>query len=67
MNINVNRYNNFNRTNISNSNWNHSVEHRGAVPYRDQGSRDKFGQYDRQTAQSREQFRGRDDALGGMG
>ena len=34
VNINVNRYNNFNRTNISNGNWNHNVEspRRGAVP-----------------------------------
>jgi len=31
VNINVNRYNNFNRTNISNGNWNHRVEHRGGV------------------------------------
>ena len=65
VNINVNRYNSYNRTNISNNNWNHKVEHRGSVPYRDPGSRDKYGKYDRQAAQSREQFRGRDDALGG--
>ena len=37
VNINVNRYNNFNRTNISNGNWKHNGDHRGAVPYRDQG------------------------------
>ena len=37
VNVNVNRYNNFNRTNISNGNWNHNAEHRGAVPYRDKG------------------------------
>ena len=37
VNINVNRYNNFNRTNISNGNWKHNVNHRGAVPYRDKG------------------------------
>jgi hypothetical protein len=39
VNVNVNRYNNFNRTNISNGNWNHAAQHRGAVPYRDQGFR----------------------------
>ena len=33
VNVNVNRYNNFNRTNISNSNWQHNASHRGAVPY----------------------------------
>lgn len=67
VNVNVNRYNSFNRTNISNNNWNHNVNHRGAVPYRDAGSRDKYRQNDRQAAQAREQFRGRDDSLGGAG
>lgn len=67
VNINVNRYNSFNRTNISNSNWNHSAQHRGAVPYRDAGSRDKFNGTNRQAAQARDQFRGRDDSLGGAG
>ncbi len=67
VNINVNRYNNFNRTNISNGNWNHNVNHRGAVPYRDAGSRDKYRQNDRQAAQARDQFRGRNDSLGGAG
>ena len=67
VNINVNRYNNYNRTNINNSNWNHNVNHRGAVPYRDNGSRDKYKASDRQAAAAREQFRGRDDSLGGAG
>ena len=67
VNINVNRYNNFNRTNISNKNWSHNVNHRGAVPYRDAGSRDKYRQHDRSAMQAREQFRGRDDTLGGAG
>jgi hypothetical protein len=67
VNINVNKYNNFNRTNISNSNWNHDGNRRGSVPYRDQGSREKFGSHDRQAAQARDQFRGRDDGLGGGG
>ncbi len=67
VNVNVNRYNNFNRTNISNGNWSHNVNHRGAVPYRDSGSRDKYRQNDRQAAQAREQFRGREGPLGGVG
>ena len=67
VNINVNRYNNFNRTNINSGNWNHAAQHRGSVPYRDQGSRDKYGKTDRQAAQARDQFRGRDDSLGGKG
>jgi len=67
VNVNVNRYNNFNRTNINNSNWNHNVNHRGAVPYRDNGSRGKYGAQDRQAAQARDQFRGREGSLGGQG
>jgi hypothetical protein len=60
VNINVNRYNNFNRTNISNSNWQHNAAHREGVPYRDNASRQKYGNVDRQAAQAREQFRGRE-------
>jgi hypothetical protein len=60
VNVNVNKYNSFNRTNISNSNWNHNVEHRKGVEYRDKGSREKFGGgQQRPGADSREQFRGR--------
>ncbi len=67
VNIDIDRHNNFNRTNISNKEWNHKAEHRGSVPYRDTGSRDKYSKTDRQAAQAREQFRGRDDSLGGAG
>jgi hypothetical protein len=60
VNIDIDRYNNFNRTNISNKNWNHNVEHRRGVAYKDQNV---ARQYNRggnaQAAQSREQFRGR--------
>ena len=35
VNVNVNKYNNFNRTNIQNSNWQHNAEHRKGVQYRD--------------------------------
>jgi len=60
VNINTNRYNNFNRTNISNGNWSHNVEHRKGAGYRDQGSRDRFaGGQQRPGVDSREQFRGR--------
>jgi len=59
ININTNRYNNFNRTNISNGNWQHKPEHRKGAGYRDQGSRDKFGGGQRAGVDSREQFRGR--------
>ncbi len=57
--INVNNYNNFNRTNISNNKWQHNSEHRKGVQYRDKGTQQKFGKGDRQGAASREQFRGR--------
>ncbi|MFO1311427.1 MAG: DUF3300 domain-containing protein [Burkholderiales bacterium] len=59
VNVNVNRYNNFNRTNISNGNWNHNVDHRGAVPYRDQKVAQQYGRGQNPSAASREQFRGR--------
>jgi hypothetical protein len=43
VNINTNRYNNFNKTNIQNGNWSHSAEHRKGAGYRDQASQQKFG------------------------
>ncbi|HEY7904390.1 MAG TPA: DUF3300 domain-containing protein [Casimicrobiaceae bacterium] len=62
VNINVNRYNNFNRTNISNGNWNHNASHRGAVPYRDKGVAQQYGRGQSRDAASRDAFRGRADA-----
>ena len=43
VNVNVNRYNNFNRTNISNSNWSHNAAHRGGVPYANQRVAQQYG------------------------
>lgn len=61
--IDVNRYNSFNRTNINNKNWNHNVEHRRGVAYKDQNV---ARQYNRggnpQQVKAREDFRGRADA-----
>ncbi|MEF8722741.1 DUF3300 domain-containing protein [Candidatus Accumulibacter phosphatis] len=58
--VNVNRYNSFNRSNISNKNWNHNVNHRRGVAY---GDRNVARQYNRGSnaaaAKSRENFRGR--------
>jgi len=65
VNINVNRYNNFNRTNIQNNNWQHNSVHREGVPYRDSAARQRYGNYDRQAAHAREQFREREGSLGG--
>lgn len=58
VNVNVNQYNSFNRTNISNSNWQHNAEHRKGVPYRDQGVAQQFGR-GQPSAGTREAFRGR--------
>ncbi len=69
--VNVNKYNNFNRSSVSNSNWNHNVDHRKGVAYRDQNVARQYQRGgDRQAAQSRENFRGRAESgrgeLGGM-
>lgn len=62
ININVNKYNSFNRTNIKTGDWNHNPSHRKGVSYRDQTTAQKYGRgSDRAAAQSREQFRGRAD------
>jgi hypothetical protein len=54
------RYNNFNRTNISNGNWNHRVDHRKGVAYGDKGVAQKYNRgASAQQLQSREQFRAR--------
>jgi hypothetical protein len=59
VNINTNRYNNFNRTNVQNGNWQHNAEHRGGAGYRDKGSQQRYGGGQRAGVDSREQFRGR--------
>jgi Protein of unknown function (DUF3300) len=60
--IDVNRYNNFNRTNISNKDWNHNTERRGAVPYKDKAVSDRYNRGSSPGAQSREAYRGRAEA-----
>jgi len=62
VNVNVNRYNNFNKTNVSNGNWNHNASHRGAVPYRDQGVAKQYGRTPSADSASRDAFRGRAEA-----
>jgi hypothetical protein len=57
--IDVDRYNNFNKTDISNKNWNHNSEHRKGAQYRDKASQQKYGRGNQQAAKSRDQFRGR--------
>jgi hypothetical protein len=59
VNINTSRYNNFNKTNIQNSNFQHNAANRKGVPYKDGATAQKYGKgTDRAAAQSREQFRG---------
>jgi len=63
VNINVNRYNNINVNNkISNTNnkFNHNPDRRRDVPYRDNRSREQFGQTQRAGANDRSQYRGHD-------
>jgi hypothetical protein len=58
--INVSEYNEFNRTDISNKNWEHKPEHRKGTEYRDKRSQEKFGgKRDAAAAKSRDSFRGR--------
>jgi hypothetical protein len=57
--IDVNRYNNFNKANISSGNWEHSVEHRKGVQYRDAASQQKYNRTTRTGGDAREAFRGR--------
>ncbi|MGY4480116.1 DUF3300 domain-containing protein [Bradyrhizobium sp. USDA 3364] len=60
--VNVNRYNQFNRTNIVSNNWAHNPVHRGGVAYRDAGVARRFGSGN--TAAAREALRGRTGAPG---
>jgi len=62
ININSNRYNNFNRTDVSNGKWKHNADRRGAVPYRDKGVAKQYGRGQAGNTASREAFRGRADA-----
>lgn len=60
VNINITRYNQFNRTSITNNQWRHNPRHRGAVPYRGRRTAERYGgPRNRDATRSREQFRGR--------
>jgi Protein of unknown function (DUF3300) len=63
VNVNINNYNRYNRTTINNNNWNHNVNHRKGVAYRDPSTAQKYNRGgDARAAQSREAFRGRTDS-----
>jgi uncharacterized membrane protein YgcG len=53
------RFNDFNRTNISDGNWRHNVDHRKGVAYRDRATASQFDRDFSRNAGAREQFRGR--------
>jgi hypothetical protein len=55
VNVNVNRYNRFNHTNITNNTWIHNAAHRHGVPYRDRNVANRFADQNREAA--REAFR----------
>jgi hypothetical protein len=67
VNININRYNEFNRNNINVGNnvgadgkWQHNPEHRKGAQYRDSATQERFGRgQSSNSVQSREAFRGR--------
>ncbi|MGH8662717.1 MAG: DUF3300 domain-containing protein, partial [Burkholderiales bacterium] len=60
ININSERYNNFNRTNnVQSGKWEHKVEHRKGVGYRDDATQRKYGRGQQPGADTREAFRGR--------
>jgi len=58
--INVNRFNQFNRTKIADNTWRHNPRHRGNVPYRDAKVGQRFGDAGRTGA--RDAYRGKADA-----
>lgn len=61
VNINVNRYNSFNRTNINNANWNHNAQHRRGVSYGNSNLQQRYGGNQTHNSQARDSFRGRAD------
>lgn len=61
VNINVNRYNNFNRTKISNNNWHHNSAHRRGVSYGNKRLQNRYGGNQSLGAKARDSFRGRAD------
>jgi hypothetical protein len=75
VNVNVNRATNIDRNYTRNNvntggKWQHNAQHRGNAPYRDQASREKYG--NRQADKARDEFRGREggergdrDGIGG--
>jgi hypothetical protein len=65
VNVNVNKYNNFNKTNIQNGNFQHNTQHRQGVGYSNQAAAQQYGRgANSANAQSRDQYRGREQGAG---
>lgn len=68
VNINVNNFNRINRNNFysgqGNSSWKHNPQHRGAVAYRDNGSRQRYSTRDASAVSARNDLRGHGPAQG---
>jgi uncharacterized membrane protein YgcG len=59
VNVNINHYNRYNHSNISNPGWNHNVDHRKGVAYKDNSVAQQYNRgASTRDVQSREQFRG---------
>ena len=68
VNINVNKYNNFNKANLQNNNFNHNAANRKGVAYKDQGVANKYNRgSSAQNSQARSQYGGRDGGGAGGG
>ena len=69
VNINVNNFNRINRNNFysgqGNSSWKHNPQHRGAVAYRDNGSRQRYSTRDAGAVSARNEMRGHAPAARG--
>jgi hypothetical protein len=72
VNVNPHRFNQFNRTNITNTNWRHNAAHRGNVPYRNAAVAKQFGgakaaQRDAARQSFAQKGQGQGKGKGGMG
>ena len=71
VNVNVNRNVNINRninvSNIQTATWQHDAAQRGGVPYRDQATRQQYGQQGMGAADSRRDYRGYSQDAGDRG
>jgi hypothetical protein len=57
--ININKYNSFNRTRINNVNWKHDARHRLGAPYGNRDLENRLGSHQLRDANARDAFRGR--------